>query len=74
VVDPLLDEVSETAWYLFADSAQVDTCEAAFLEGSEGPQIVTQAGFDTLGIDYRVTLDFGVGAVDWVGVFRSAGA
>lgn len=61
------------AWYLFADPAQAPVLEYAYLSGAPGPQIATQAGWNTLGMEFRVYLDFGAGAVDFRGAYRNAG-
>ncbi|MGU3538119.1 prohead protease/major capsid protein fusion protein [Methylobacterium sp. A54F] len=61
-------------WYLSADPAVMPALEYAYLEGEEGPQIVTQAGFDVDGVRFRVRLDFGGGWIDWRGWYRNAGA
>jgi hypothetical protein len=61
------------AWYLFADPAVVPVLEHAYLTGSQGPQIATREGFDVMGLDLRVHLDFGCGAVDFRGAYRNPG-
>lgn len=70
VVDPRLSG----AWYLVADPAEIDGLEYAYLEGSAGPQITSEVGFDVDGVRFRVRLDFGGGFVDWRGWYRNAGA
>lgn len=61
------------AWYLFADPAANPVFEYAYLSGASGPQIASQAGWNTLGVDFRVYLDFGAGAVDFRGAYRNPG-
>ena len=73
MVDPRLDAVSTTAWYLAA-APSFGTLEYAYLEGSQGPQVDTDYGFEVDGISYRCRLDFGCGIADWRGLYRSAGA
>ena len=52
---------SSTAWYLLADPVVLHTIEAAFLNGQEMPTVErAEADFDTLGIQFRSWLDFGV--------------
>lgn len=70
VVDPRISG----AWYLVADPAEIDGLEYAYLEGSAGPQITSEVGFDVDGVRFRVRLDFGGGFVDWRGWHRNAGA
>lgn len=66
--------ISGTAWYLFADPAQVPVLEYSYLSSAPGPQIASRDGFDVLGTEFRVVLDFGCGAVDWRGAYRDGGA
>lgn len=73
VVDPRLDALSATRWYLFADAAQLDTIELAFLAGSPGPRVETREGWTTLGAEVRCVHTFGVGAIDWRGCYASTG-
>ncbi len=63
VVEPRL--TSPTRWYVAADPVLIDGLEFSYLEGARGPQIETEVGFEVLGINTRVILDFGAGFVDW---------
>ena len=73
VVDPRLDEVSETAWYLAADARTVGTIELGRLAG-EPVSIETQNGFEIDGVSIKCRLDAGAAAVDWRGMVYNAGA
>ncbi|MEQ8965940.1 MAG: Mu-like prophage major head subunit gpT family protein [Azospirillaceae bacterium] len=55
-VDPWL---SGNSWRLFTDRFTV--IEAAYLGGNRGPMIDTKDGWDILGTEFRVVLDFGAG-------------
>ena len=44
------------------------------LASAPGPQISSREGWEVLGREFRVVLDFGVAAVDWRGGYRNAGA
>jgi hypothetical protein len=57
---------SETTWYLFADPRQMAALEVAFLHGKQHPTVErADADFNTLGIQFRGYIDFGVALQDW---------
>jgi len=66
---------STTAWYLFANPADVPALLLAYLDGRETP-IVEQgdAEFNTLGMNFRAYYDFGVSLADGRGAVKSKGA
>jgi HK97 family phage prohead protease len=74
LVDPRLDAISATAWYLAADPATIDTVEYSYLEGEEGPQVIAREGFEIDGMQFKVRLDFGCGVLDWRGLYKANGA
>lgn len=74
IVEPILDGASPTAWYLAASNSQIDTVEYCYLDGAEGPVIESEAGFEVDGISYKCRLDFAAKAVDFRGLYKSAGA
>jgi len=74
IVEPLLDAASATAWYLAASNSQIDTVEYCYLDGAEGPVIESEMGFEVDGISYKCRLDFAAKAVDFRGLYKSAGA
>lgn len=61
-------------WYLIADPAMNPALIYGYLEGNEGPRVESRQGFEIEGIEIRVAHDFGVGAVDYRGLYRNAGA
>lgn len=71
IVEPRL--VDPLAWYVAADTAEVDGLEWSYLEGEEGPQIDTRSGWEIEGLEVKVRLDFGAGFVDWRGWHRNPG-
>ena len=73
IVEPRLDDDSETSWYLASSPNRIDTIEYAYLTGEEGVYIETEQGFDVDGIKIKARLDFGAGVIDWRGLFKNAG-
>ena len=71
LVDPRITDVS---WYLFADPAVLPVLEYSYLSSAQGPQMSSREGWDTLGMEYRVVLDFGAGATDWRGAYMNPAA
>jgi hypothetical protein len=70
LVEPGLPEAT---WYVFADPAQVPTLAYGYLTSAPGPQLASRDGWDVLGREWRVVLDFGAGALDWRGAYRNPG-
>jgi hypothetical protein len=54
IIEPLLDANSTTAWYLFADTARIDTVEVTFLQGHEAPVQRSWADEKTLSQNWAV--------------------
>ena len=74
IVEAILDASSTTAWYLAANTGQVDTVEFCYLQGAAGPVIESEMGFEVDGISYKCRLDFAAKAIDFRGLFKNAGA
>lgn len=60
-------------WYVAANPAEVDGLEYCYLEGEEGPQVISEAGFDVDGVKIRVRMDFAAAFVDWRSWYMNAG-
>lgn len=65
---------SATAWYLAATPSQIDVVELAYLEGAQGLQVETRAGFSIDGFETKARLDLGVKVIDHRGLYKNAGA
>jgi hypothetical protein len=61
-------------WYLFADPGVLPVLEFSYLSSAPGPQMQSREGFDVLGMEFRVVLDYGAGVLDWRGAYTNAGA
>lgn len=74
VIEPILDAASTTAWYLFANPAQIDTVELSFLQGQETP--VTRNFMDERNLSQVVIIlqTFGAKAMNHRGIQKHAGA
>lgn len=71
-VEPRLDAVSATAWYLVAGGQSA--LEYGYLEGAQGVQTSQREGFEVDGLEIKARLDFGCGWVAPVGWVKSTGA
>jgi ATP-dependent protease ClpP protease subunit/phage major head subunit gpT-like protein len=68
------NKISGNAWYLFADPADAPVFMYGYLSGEEGPRMRMEEPFGTQGMAWTVELDFGVGAIDYRGGYKNAGA
>ncbi|WP_288959537.1 prohead protease/major capsid protein fusion protein [uncultured Sulfitobacter sp.] len=66
--------ITGNGWYVFGDPAAAPVLEYAYLSSAQGPQISSRDGWETLGREFRVVLDFGAGAVDHRGAYLNEGA
>lgn len=62
------------AYWMFANPSENPVVEVSFLNGVQTPFMEMQEGFSVDGTKWKIRLDYGVGAVDYRGVVRSAGA
>jgi phage major head subunit gpT-like protein len=74
VIEPRLDAVSTTGWYLATRPGLIDTIEFCYLEGQDGVYIETRQGFDVDGYEIKARLDFAAAAIDYRGLQKNAGA
>jgi hypothetical protein len=65
---------SGKAWYLLADPNRLPSIEVAFLNGVDRPTVEkTDADFNTLGVQFRGYIDFGVREQDFRGALKVKG-
>lgn len=76
IVQNIVDtpRISGTEWYLFADPAVAPVIEVVFLDGQSEPILAMEEVFNTGGVNYRVELPFGVGAIGYEGAYKNPGA
>jgi HK97 family phage prohead protease len=79
VVAGLVSKVVDTprlqapAYYLFANPSDEPVFEVVFLDGVQTPFMESQNGFTVDGVQWKIRLDYGVGAIGWRGVMKNAG-
>jgi hypothetical protein len=66
--------LSGTRRYLFADPSVAPAIEVAFLNGEQAPMLMMEDSFNSRGVRWRATLDFGVAGIDRRGAVTNAGA
>ena len=76
VTTPILDEFSSTVWYAAADSNMIQHIVVANMAGQEAPQLRSQPSEIGMakGIAWEVMDVFAVGAPDYRGICKNAGA
>lgn len=63
-----------TAYYMFADPSVEPVIEVNFLNGEQNPFMENENGFSVDGTQWKIRLDYGVGAVGFRGAVKNAGA
>jgi len=66
--------ITGTSWYLVSDPMRVPCFIYGFLNGSNGPRTRTFEPFGVQGIKISLEHDFGVGAIDYRGVYKDPGS
>lgn len=62
------------AWYLLAAPTDAPVFEVVFLDGNQNPRIAQEECFRTKGLSWSVELPFGVGVIDYKGIYKNPGA
>lgn len=70
IVEGRIDDFS---WYVLGSPIATPALEYAYLN-DRGPAVDTMEGWTRLGVEVRITHDFGCGAVDWRPAYRNPGA
>ena len=65
--------ITDKSWYIFADPVILPVLEYSYLSSAQGPQMASREGWDVLGMEFRIVLDFGAGAIDWRGAYHNPG-
>lgn len=63
-----------TRWYLFANPMVAPSIEVVFLDGQREPKVTQQENFGSSALEVKVELPFGVGAIDYRGIYCNYGA
>jgi len=63
--------ITDDSWYLFVEPARVPCFMYGFLNGSNGPRTRTFEPFGVQGVKISLEHDFGCGAIDYRGAYRS---
>jgi len=63
-----------TGWYLLANPTDAPVLEVVFLDGNQNPRIQQEENFRTKGLSWSVELPFGVGVIDYRGIYWNDGA
>ena len=64
---------TQVRFYMLADPAQLPQYVYGFLEGQNGPRTMAREGFNVDGVEFKLSLDFACGAVDFRGGCTGAG-
>lgn len=66
--------LSGTPYYAFSDPNENPVLEVSFLDGNQNPLLESDQPFEIDGLQWKVRLDYGVGAVDFRGAILNPGA
>ena len=60
-------------WFMAADPNAIDTIEVTYLNGSDMPTLESQVAWDTLGMEWRIYIDYGINVIDYRGLLYDKG-
>ena len=67
------NRLSGTRRYSFASPSEHPVLKVVFLDGNETPYMESRDGFTRDGVDFKVRLEFKIGAIGWRGAVVNAG-
>lgn len=67
------DESNLLNYFCAADPLLADTIEVTYLNGDDMPKLESRMGFDFLGMEWRIYMDYGVTVTDFKGLAKNAG-
>ncbi len=71
---PYLDDDSANSWYALARPGVSPAFSVGFVGGRRTPEVRMEENFQTRGMAYRVTHDYGVAAIDYRPIYRNPGS
>ena len=71
IVEPYLDSLDSTEWYMAVDPAQHDTIVVARLAGQQGPALERSTSGDVLGVAWTAFIDIAARAIDHRGLWQN---
>ncbi len=74
IEEPLLHANDADSWYLACDSNMIDTIEVTPLAGEESPVFEQESAFTSDAVKFKIRQTWGVGVIDWRGLYKSTGA
>lgn len=60
-------------WFMAADPSMIDTIEVTYLNGIDMPTLESQIAWDTLGMEFRIYIDYGITVLDYRGLAYDKG-
>ena len=60
-------------WFTAADPNNIDTIEVTYLNGNDMPTLESKIGWDILGMEWRIFIDYGINVIDYRGLGMDKG-
>lgn len=65
---------NQQSWYLAANPRLRQTIQIAYITGRQIPKVESRDTFDRVGTEWRMVHNFGVGVIDYRGLYKNNGA